>query len=109
MATLQWKKPNETGGEEFWYTLRRSNQTDIQTFQTFKERLYSDAAEVEYKVTDLVPSTTYVLRVIVNNNATSIVSVNEHLRRCDVLITTGEGGMLHHTLCACNGKSLEVI
>lgn len=99
-ATLQWKKPEKA--ENFWYTLKRSDQTDIGTFTTFLERLNDDGSEVTYTVRGLKPFTSYVMRVVVQNRVTSLESVilNENRRRCDIKLTTGEGGMLAvHDTC----------
>ena len=91
--TLKWKKPNATGDDVYWYTILRSDQRNIGDFQVIVERMedYNDYVVREF--TDLIPFTSYVFRVVVQNKVTCQDPDNEHLRRCDVKLTTMEGGM----------------
>ena len=93
-ATLRWKKPHNTGADEYWYTILRSDQRNIGDFEVMIDRLEDHKKTVVREFTDLTPFTSYVFRVVVQNKVTDRDPDNEHLRRCDVKLTTMEGGNL---------------
>ena len=92
-VTLKWKSPQYTGANEFWYTILRSDQSNNGDFQVIEDRLVDNNVYVVREFTDLTPFTSYVFRVVVQNKVTDRDPDNEHLRRCDVKLTTREGGM----------------
>ena len=84
--TLRWKRPLNTGRDDFYYEIEYSDGED-----TGEHSLESKMEYVQEEITGLKPDTRYEFTVTVNNGVSDQDDRNEDLRSCELTTRTMEG------------------
>ena len=92
-AELAWDKPGEVGRDDFYYSINRTNPDTSEEIMVNAN--YIDNRDVvAFKVTGLVPKTTYTFSVCVHNGVSQFDQIHKKLRVVAKQATTRQGSML---------------
>jgi len=101
---VQWRRPNTTGRSDFYYSVSYSNLNRSDEFVVVEKRLVNSSSLVSYRISYLLPSQMYRLRITTHNNVSSQDEANNSLRACEITMTTlglGEFACTHNLdVCA---------
>ncbi len=84
--TLRWKKPLNTGRDDFYYEIEYSDEES-----SGEHSLESKMEYIQEVITGLRPDTKYEFTVTVNNGVSDQDDRNENLRSCELTTRTREG------------------
>ena len=84
--TLRWKKPVNTGRDDFYYQIEYSDGQN-----TGQHSLENKLEYIQEVISGLKPDTSYEFTVTVNNGVSDQDTRNENLRRCELTTRTMEG------------------
>ena len=84
--TLRWKKPVNTGRDDFYYQMEYSDGQN-----TGEHSLENKMEYIQEVISSLKPDTSYKFTITVNNGVSDQDTRNENLRRCELTTRTMEG------------------
>ena len=82
---ISWEIPINTGRNDFYYNVEYSDGDSVES-----NLLFSQNTVVLYSIDGLKPGTDYTITVTVENGVSDQDLQNEHLRRCELRLTTLE-------------------
>ena len=82
---ISWEIPRNTGRDDFYYNVKYSDGDSIESNSVFSQDMV-----VQYSIDGLKPGTDYTITVTVENGVSDQDLQNEHLRRCELRLTTRE-------------------
>jgi hypothetical protein len=88
---VTWTRPTVIGRDDYFYVVEVSDPDRVNAFNVHNSNLVNETIQPTYKVSPLVPHTSYVIRVSVHNGV-SDQDPDGHLRICEVEVMTLEGG-----------------
>ena len=86
--TVEWERPETIGRDDYYYTLRYTDGESVGSNQVINK-----SQVVSQVITGLKPITEYTITVTVVNGVSNQDMENEFKRRCELIVTTTEGGM----------------
>ena len=84
---MQWERPENTGRDDYYYTLQYTDGESVGSNQVVNR-----SQVVSQLITGLKPVTEYTITVTVANGVSGLDKENEFKRMCELIITTIEGG-----------------
>ena len=94
-VVVTWRRPTVTGRPDYFYRVEVSevdlSDPRVNAFNEHNSNLVNRNIQPTYTVSPLVPHTFYVIRVSVHNGV-SDQDPDGHLRFCEVVVMTLEGG-----------------
>ena len=90
-VVVTWRRPTVTGRPDYFYRVEVSDPERVNAFNEHNSNLVNGNIQPTYSVSPLVPHTSYVIRVSVHNGV-SDQDPDGHLRICEVVVMTLEGG-----------------
>ena len=85
---VEWERPEVTGRDDYYYILQYTDGESIGSNQVIDR-----SQVVSQLITGLEPVTRYTITVTVVNGVSNQDMENEFKRRCELMVTTTEGGI----------------
>ena len=86
--TVEWERPQTIGRDDYYYIFQ---YTDGESFGS--NQVINRSQVVSQLIAGLKPITEYTITVTVVNGVSDQDMENEFKRRCELIVTTTEGGM----------------
>ena len=85
---VEWERPEVTGRDNYYYVLQYTDGESVGSNQVINQ-----SQVVSQLITGLKPVTKYTITVTVVNGVSNQDKENEFKRRCELMVTTVEGGI----------------
>ncbi len=96
--TVEWKRPNRTGREDFYYSVYYRELTNLSGI-TSNPYYVNNSEYVGYTIDGLVPSTQYLIKITLHNGVSAQDVENDIFRTCETVASTADiGGFSSNTI-----------